>query len=96
VFNALLGLGPLERYLADPDVEELLVNGHQQAFVLRSGGTKERVSTGFGSEAELPAGLLRAPRDPTARRCHRSDWRGCETLAGRPTTGPHLRLTSAS
>ena len=55
VFDALLGLGPLERYLADPDVEELLVNGHQQAFVLRSGGAKERVSTGFGSEAELRA-----------------------------------------
>ena len=36
VFDALLGLGPLERYLAHPDVEELLVNGHQQAFVLRS------------------------------------------------------------
>jgi pilus assembly protein CpaF len=55
VFDALLGLGPLERYLAHPDVEELLVNGHQQAFVLRAGGAKERVSTGFGSEAELRA-----------------------------------------
>jgi pilus assembly protein CpaF len=55
VFDALLGLGPLERYLAHPDVEELLVNGHQQAFVLRAGGTKEQVSTGFGSEAELRA-----------------------------------------
>jgi pilus assembly protein CpaF len=55
VFDALLGLGPLERYLANEDVEELLVNGHQRAFVLRSGGAKERVSTGFGSEAELRA-----------------------------------------
>ena len=55
VFDALLGLGPLERYLAHPEVEELLVNGHQQAFVLRAGGAKERVSTGFGSEAELRA-----------------------------------------
>jgi pilus assembly protein CpaF len=55
VYDALLGLGPLERYLAHPDVEELLVNGYQQAFVLRAGGAKERVSTGFGSEAELRA-----------------------------------------
>jgi pilus assembly protein CpaF len=55
VFDALLGLGPLERYLAQQDVEELLVNGHQQAFVIRTGGTKDRVATGFGSEAELRA-----------------------------------------
>ena len=55
VFDALLGLGPLERYLAHPEVEELLVNGRQQAFVLRAGGTKVRVNTGFGSEAELRA-----------------------------------------
>jgi pilus assembly protein CpaF len=55
VFDALLGLGPLERHLAGDDVEELLVNGHQRAFVVRAGGSKDRVSTGFGSEAELRA-----------------------------------------
>jgi pilus assembly protein CpaF len=55
VFDALLGLGPLERHLAGDDVEELLVNGHQQAFVVRAGGAKDRVTTGFGSEAELRA-----------------------------------------
>jgi pilus assembly protein CpaF len=55
VFDALLGLGPLERHLAGDDVEELLVNGHQHAFVVRAGGTKDRVATGFSSEAELRA-----------------------------------------
>jgi pilus assembly protein CpaF len=55
VFDALLGLGPLERYLAGDDVEELLVNGHERAFVVRAGGVKERVPTGFSSEAELRA-----------------------------------------
>ncbi len=55
VFDALLGLGPLERHLAGDDVEELLVNGHQRAFVVRAGGSKDRVVTGFGSEAELRA-----------------------------------------
>jgi pilus assembly protein CpaF len=55
VFDALLGLGPLERHLAGDDVEELLVNGHQRAFVVRAGGAKDRVETGFGSEAELRA-----------------------------------------
>jgi pilus assembly protein CpaF len=55
VFDALLGLGPLERHLAGDDVEELLVNGHQHAFVVRAGGTKDRVGTGFSTEAELRA-----------------------------------------
>src|SRR6266540_3798925 len=55
VYDALLGLGPLERYLAQDDLEELLVNGHTDAFVIRAGGSKERIPTGFGSEAELRA-----------------------------------------
>jgi pilus assembly protein CpaF len=55
VFHALLGLGPLEAHLAGEDVEELLVNGWQRAFVVRAGGTKDRVQTGFCSEAELRA-----------------------------------------
>jgi Type II/IV secretion system protein len=55
VFDALLGLGPLERHLAGEDVEELLVNGHQRAFVVRAGGSKDQVETGFVSEAELRA-----------------------------------------
>src|SRR6266540_6851845 len=55
VFDALLGLGPLQPYLADEQVEELMVNGHQRAFVVRAGGRKERVASGFASEAELRA-----------------------------------------
>src|SRR6266542_1970826 len=55
VFDALLGLGPLERYLADDDVEEVLVNGHQRGFVVGAGGRKQPIGTGFGSEAELRA-----------------------------------------
>jgi len=55
VYDALLGLGPLERYLAQADLEELLVNGHTNGFVLRAGGSKKRIPTGFGSETELRA-----------------------------------------
>jgi pilus assembly protein CpaF len=55
VFDALLGLGPLQPYLADGEVEELMVNGYQRAFVVRAGGRKERVASGFASEAELRA-----------------------------------------
>jgi pilus assembly protein CpaF len=55
VYDALLGLGPLERYLAQEDLEELLINGRTNGFVIRAGGHKERIPTGFGSEAELRA-----------------------------------------
>jgi pilus assembly protein CpaF len=55
VFDALLRLGPLERYLAQDDLEELMVNGHRRAFVVRAGGVKQQISTGFTSEAELRA-----------------------------------------
>jgi pilus assembly protein CpaF len=55
VFDALLGFGPLEPYLAQEDLEELLVNGHQRAFVIRAGGRKQRIDSGFGSEAALRA-----------------------------------------
>jgi pilus assembly protein CpaF len=55
VFDALLRLGPLERYLAQEDLEELMVNGHRRAFVVRAGGIKQQIPTGFTSEAELRA-----------------------------------------
>lgn len=53
VFDDLLRLGPLQRHLADPDVEEIMVNGFATAFAIRSGGRKETIRTGFESEAEL-------------------------------------------
>lgn len=59
VFDHLLRLGPLQRYLADPEVEELMVNGHEAAFAIRSGGRKEAIETGFPSETELHAFLSR-------------------------------------
>jgi pilus assembly protein CpaF len=55
VFDALLGLGPLERYLAQDDIEEVMVNGHERAFVVRAGGIKQPIPSGFSSEAELRA-----------------------------------------
>lgn len=59
VFDELLRLGPLQRYLADEDVEEVMVNGFGQAFALRTGGRKEHIETGFTSEVELLAFVAR-------------------------------------
>jgi pilus assembly protein CpaF len=47
-----IGLGPLEVLLADPAVEEVMVNGHDRVFVERR-GLLEETGVAFGSEAEL-------------------------------------------
>ena len=46
------GLGPLEPLLADPAVDEVMVNGPGAVYVER-GGRVERTEVAFGSEAEL-------------------------------------------
>src|SRR3954454_5592852 len=46
------GLGPLEPLLADPSVDEVMVNGPYEVWVERRGRV-ERASAEFGSEAEL-------------------------------------------
>jgi pilus assembly protein CpaF len=46
------GLGPLEPLLADPSVDEVMVNGPHEVWVERRGRV-ERASAEFGSEAEL-------------------------------------------
>jgi pilus assembly protein CpaF len=46
------GLGPLEPLLADPSVDEVMVNGPDSVYVERR-GKLERVGVGFAGEAEL-------------------------------------------
>ncbi|HEY0411344.1 MAG TPA: ATPase, T2SS/T4P/T4SS family, partial [Candidatus Dormibacteraeota bacterium] len=47
-----VGLGPLEILLADPQVEEVMVNGPDRVFVER-GGRIERTPVAFADEEEL-------------------------------------------
>ena len=47
-----VGLGPLEELLADPEVEEVMVNGPDRVFVER-GGVVEATEVRFGDEEEL-------------------------------------------
>ncbi|NLT05967.1 MAG: CpaF family protein [Solirubrobacterales bacterium] len=52
VLLAATGLGPLEPLLADPDVDEVMVNGPDAVYVER-GGRVEPAGVRFGSDGEL-------------------------------------------
>ena len=52
VADDVIGYGPLERYLADDSVTEVMVNGPEHVYVERSGQI-ERVQSGFIDEAHV-------------------------------------------
>ncbi|MBY0545794.1 MAG: CpaF family protein [Candidatus Obscuribacterales bacterium] len=52
VLNETLGLGPLEPLLCDPDINDILVNGHQSVWVDRNGKLQE-TDIRFSSEEHL-------------------------------------------
>ena len=52
IFGSVTPLGPLAEHLADPDVEEVRINGTRSCFVLR-GGVCEEVEPPFSEERAL-------------------------------------------
>ena len=52
VADDILGHGPLEPYLRDPDVSEIMVNGHDQVYVER-GGLLKSAEAAFTDESHL-------------------------------------------
>jgi pilus assembly protein CpaF len=52
ILREAVGLGPLEELLAEPAVEEVMVNGHDRVYVER-GGRIERTEVRFTSEQAL-------------------------------------------
>jgi pilus assembly protein CpaF len=52
IVNEMVGLGPLERYLEDETVTEIMVNGHRQLYVERAGHI-DRVEGGFISDEQV-------------------------------------------
>jgi pilus assembly protein CpaF len=58
VLNEALGLGPLEIYLADDSISEIMVNGPAKVFVERD-GRLESVAKGFSSEQALSGVIQR-------------------------------------
>jgi len=66
VLRDTVGLGPLEDLLADPTVEEVMVNGPGQIYVERAGKI-DAVEAGFADEEELRNAIERIPA-PLGRR----------------------------
>ncbi|CAN5880298.1 N/A [soil metagenome] len=58
VVDSLLGLGPIEMLLRDPDITDVLVNRHDEIWVERA-GTLERVAVGFADDAAVVAAVER-------------------------------------
>ena len=52
ILDDIMGHGPLEPYLRDPEVSEIMVNGHDQMYVERAGRLYS-VDAGFTDEAHL-------------------------------------------
>ncbi|MGD8394504.1 MAG: CpaF family protein [Candidatus Eiseniibacteriota bacterium] len=52
VEDEMLGLGPIQQYMRDPDISDILVNGAQQVYVERF-GKLERTETVFRNDAHV-------------------------------------------
>lgn len=52
VLRDTVGLGPLEELLRDPEVEEVMVNGHSEVWIERR-GRLERTGVAFADESQL-------------------------------------------
>lgn len=52
IVDEMVGLGPLEPLLKDPDINDILINGHQNCFVERK-GKLQQVHIPFKDEAHL-------------------------------------------
>ncbi|MGH2768831.1 MAG: TadA family conjugal transfer-associated ATPase, partial [Actinomycetota bacterium] len=55
IYDWLFRAGPLQPYLDDPEVTDVLVNGPSIGFVKRLRGSGERINPGFGTAEELEA-----------------------------------------
>lgn len=59
LFDLFFRLGPLQRFVDDEDIEEVVVNASNRGFVVRSGGIKEPMDPGLSCEEDVRTLLAR-------------------------------------
>ena len=92
ILREAVGLGPLEELLADPAVEEVMVNGHERVYVERRGRI-ERTEVSFAVGA-VAAGRDRADPDaagPAGRRAQPDGGREARGRFSGPRRDPAAR-----
>jgi pilus assembly protein CpaF len=96
VYDEMMGLGPVEPLLKDPDVTDILINTHEQIYVERL-GQLERSPMRFRDEAHLLR-ILNKIVSAVGRRVDESQPRKCsnQTLGGRRTTGINPQIFQAA
>jgi pilus assembly protein CpaF len=52
IINEALGLGPIEEFMHDPDISEIMVNGYNEIYI-ESGGIIQKTVKHFANEASL-------------------------------------------
>jgi len=93
LLDEMFGLGRLQRFIEDPDVENIDVNGAHCAWVTRSGGRKEMVGSIAGSDEELVQ-LIRSAASRFGLSERRFD-QGCPELDMRLPDGSRLSALMA-
>lgn len=53
MMNDVLGWGPIAPYMADPEVEDIMINGYDAIFVQKAGGFPVKVNASFRSAQAL-------------------------------------------
>ena len=79
--DSVMGLGPLEPFVKDPEVTEIMVNGWDAIYVERAGGSTGRVSSSTTRASSAGRSTRSSPRSAGASTSRpRTATRACPTV----------------